>query len=635
MHTFVTYGLLVVPGLFGASTLAFFVTKRFRGLEWMVVSQSVGIFVWISLVYGALMLFKSTAVVWLGGIFAALGWIMLLTRWRRGLVFLRRERKQLLVTTALALLLAFPVLGNGFRGGEGMWLFGVNEHDGLWHAALMETLFSHVPPQIPTYAGVELVGYHVLLDLFGASVVKSVGVESLPLVFQLLPLHLGWLIVASLYGLALRLYHSVHKAWVVVIFALLGGNFGYLVSLIKPTSGSWESIFWSQQVISIMTNLPFALSLASLLASLLVFMETTKTKKMNIQLLIVSLLLGSYTLGIKVYGGLLISGAYGMWLLYRLHTDRRMLPFFAGVVAISCGLLYVLPSLNRAGDAFILEPGWFVRSMMTSIDRVNAPQWELARLANHDNFLVSVFLWLGGGVVFVAGNFGTKLVGIMGIGDALKKRDKKDIHIVMTFLILAGITVPLVIIQRGTAWNTIQFMYYALVMCCFGIPAFIYKHAPRTKHLLTIVVLFAALPSTVQTLWQTAGNYSTKRQARLVQPLELDALAHLKQLPNQPVLAPNNETAFIAALSAKSTFFADPTQAGILLLDYAERQTELRRVFIECMHENQVYDLMKRENLHYLYLPKQKYPDCVDRIAAYTQFNYRFRNDLIDILEIQ
>lgn len=629
----VVFVLLGLPGIFGAGSVLPKKLNPFVELEYVLVAIVMGLFTWTTLVYGLFLLDQVNLSVYFLWLFSILGIIKIGRNSKHLISAVRQNRKQLVLISIGALLLAYPVLLNGISSEQGMWFYGVNEHDGLWHVALMKTLSTNFSEQIPTYSGYNLQGYHLLLDVLGTSFSQAFSINAIHLVFQIFPVFLSWLLLTSLLLLAMRIYKNFTDAWIVVCMFLFGGSLGYLVSLITQRNDSWESMFWAQQGISTMINLPFAFSLLGVITSLILFSEASKSK-FSTMMIAPAFLLGTFLLGVKVYAGILMILSYGLWSLYRLRSEKKVSQFFFSSIMLSLGLFYIFPSLSRAGNAFLFEPGWFIKTMMTSIDRVNVPQWEIARLRYSSNILIVFMLWLTGLIFFVIGNFGMKLFGIAGLAQAIKRKTDKDLYIVLLIVICSGILFPIMFIQNGMSWNTIQFMYYSLALSCVGIPAFLQLMRLDKKPIVIALLILISLPSTLQMLYTTTKNYQQKSHARLMSRAELDALVFLENQKNGTVLSPYDESALIPAFTGKISYFADPTQAQILLLDYEQRRTELRRVFIECMPENQLIDLMKINDLTYVYLPKLRNPDCIKEFESNQQLQEIYKNEQATIWRI-
>jgi hypothetical protein len=630
----VVFVLFALPGIFGAGSIMPKKLHPFEGLEYGVVVLVTGIFTWITLVYCLFLLDQMNMSVYFLWFFSILGIIKIGRSSKKLITAVQKNKKQLAGISIGAMLLAYPVLFNGTTNARGMWFYGVNEHDGLWHVALMKTLLTNFSKHIPTYSGQNLEGYHLLVDIFGASFSPAFSISAMHVVFQILPVFFGWLLVASLFLLARRIYKNSTDAWIVVGMFLFGGSLGYVVSFITQRNSSWESMFWAQQGISTMINLPFALSLLGVFTSLLLFAKAAQSKFSG-SALVLALFLGTFLLGVKVYAGILMILSYGLWSLYRLKREKKYSPLIFRLIILSLGLFYIFPSLNRAGNAFLYEPGWFIKTMMTSLDRVNVPQWEIARIRYSSNTFINIGLWLTGLIIFVLGNFGIKSLGVVGLAQSIKRKTDKDLNLVLLTLIGSGLLFPLLLIQNGMSWNTIQFMYYPLALSCLGIPAFL-KHASLDKKpiILALLIIISA-PSVVQMLYFTTQNYQQKNHARLVSASELHALKFLEQQASGIVLSPYDESALIPAFTGKISYFADPTQAQILLLDYEQRRTELRRVFIECMPENQLIDLMKANDLTYVYLPKLRNPDCITEIEKNQQLEEIYNNEQAMIWKIK
>src|SRR3990167_7002429 len=98
--------------------------------------------------------------------------------------------------------------------------------------------------------------------------------------------------------------------------------------------------------------------------------------------------------------------------------------------------------------------------------------WRLGGL-----YYKSAFGYVLAFILFVFGNLGTRLVSIFSLS--------KRIDLLSVFIwavILAGITVPMVFLQKGTSWNTIQFFYYFLGRRLFPpSPTFISPAAPLQR----------------------------------------------------------------------------------------------------------------------------------------------------------
>ena len=66
--------------------------------------------------------------------------------------------------------------------------------------------------------------------------------------------------------------------------------------------------------------------------------------------------------------------------------------------------------------------------------------------------------------IFLIGNFGTRLVGLFWlVKKGVRIKSYQYIDVLIVSVIVAGIAAPMLFLQTGTPWNTIQFFYFSLV----------------------------------------------------------------------------------------------------------------------------------------------------------------------------
>ena len=94
-------------------------------------------------------------------------------------------------------------------------------------------------------------------------------------------------------------------------------------------------------------------------------------------------------------------------------------------------------------------------------------------------------------LIFVFGNFWTRLIFLR---DIFKKPDR--VKIFLLSIVVAGLMIPTFFVQRGTPWNTIQFMYYSLFFT--GILTGI--ALSRVKSYILILIVLLTIPTTIITL---------------------------------------------------------------------------------------------------------------------------------------
>lgn len=536
--------------------------------------------------------------------------------------------------TVAQMWLVFP---NGLIGHQGMMFYGVNFHDGLWHVALMETLTSNFPPINPVYGGENLVGYHYFIDLWGSELNRVLAIPPTWLVFRLFPVLFALFIGMATYLVLRRWLKTEIGIFLGLFFTYFGGNISYLLPLTKFQATPLESSFWAQQSISTLINLPYAVSLAVLLGILLLLVVNQTRKRSWGKWLLIAFLSGSLV-AIKAYGGLLaMFGLVTLGLLVlRQSRDWKKFTFTMMVMVITC-YLASFRNIDWQNSVLILSPGWFIKTMMEASDRLNSPQWEQERLIflADSNWVRLIIHWTYAFGLFLVGNLGVRVLGLLSIGKFFKQNKQKRLGLYLITVALGGLVVPMLWIQKGTVWNTIQFFYYSLIIGGWLTGFWIELLPVKKKVWIIVLLVLLSLPNS----WLTLGSYFDKyvdQDADVINHDQLAGLDYLKGLPGMGlVLAPYNETALVPALAAKPVYMSDDTQASILLLDSAERIKELRRIYEECKPESEVQAIVSKAKVKYVLADDNKYGKCTQAFSDYSYLNLIFRNSQISIYEVK
>jgi hypothetical protein len=576
--------------------------SRFRWHELLVVGISLGMVVWTLSLYFAWILGVRAVVTPLYLGISLWSWWHNLKDWK---VFLSIKGNILTVGLIVAGVIAqlFLVAPSGLVYEDGLRTYGVNTHDGVWHVALMMTLGGDYPPEMPTFSGTILSGYHYMVDLFGSELVGFFGLSAFSLVFRLLPVLFSVLMGLGVYSVLWRVTQSRLAVWVGVYLTYFGGSLGYVLSWWGNDRWS-ESSFWAQQSITTLVNLPLAASLVIMLAISIILLRSNGKKK-DRRLLYTAALLAGSLIAFKAHTGIVVMAGFGVWaLLYYLKKKQIGILIPAGLGS----LLFILFLVSQISDStgLLFEPGWFLKTMMEASDRVGWVQWELWRqsLVRNEQWLKVGILWLLAAVLFIVGNMGVRIVGLSAFLD--KKLYQKHKVWLWFWLVIAvlGFILPLFFIQKGIVWNTIQFFYVTLFVMNILTALVIGRVKGRViQTVLVIGIVSMNLPTTIKTLIDYATMYAQGNSVRVVSNEELGVLNFLVNQPDGTILAMYDETAIITALTGKSVFFADETQAVLLGLDFEERKSLLTSVMCFPMNGDEVHSLLKKYQIKYIYLP--------------------------------
>jgi len=484
--------------------------------------------------------------------------------------------------------------------GSGLGFWGANGHDGIWHIALSESL-SRGSLLMPIFAGAPLQNYHIGFDLILAFLNRVTSIPMHNLYFQILPPIFAVLIGILTYKFVLSWTKSDVSAFWATLFVYFGGGFGWI-------TGHGESAFWSQQAISTLINPPFALSLIFLLLGLLLLSKLEK--KFTLLNFILAILVFGCLIEIKVYAGVLGLGALLVTGIYSFVSQKKfdILKVFIGSLLLS--LMLYLPLNKSSVGLLAFQPFWFLETMMGMSDRIGWAKFYSAMLTYKSGhvWIKAVAAYSLAFAIFIIGNFGTRIIFLM------KKIKLNQLNVFIYSIIGAGIVIPMLFLQKGTPWNTIQFFYYSLFFS--SILAGIVVSQIKNK-LILFVVAILTIPTTIITLKDV---YIPSRPPAMLPVDEISALDFLSKQPKGTVLtkpfdeiaskaAENNpprplylyaSTAYVSAFSKHQTFLEDEINLDITSYDWRERREKVLNWYKE--DDLQIKrDFLRENNIKYIY----------------------------------
>lgn len=502
---------------------------------------------------------------------------------------------------------------SGLLYGFGMGFWGPNGHDGIWHLALSNSL-SQGKFTLPILAGAKIQNYHIGFDLLLALLHRITFIPITNLYFQILPVIFSLLIGVLTYVFVYKWQKNKLAAFWSTFFVYFSGNFGWLVTWFREGQLGGESMFWSQQAISTLINPPFAFSLIIILIILILLLKPTKNLKKQI---IISLLIASL-FQIKIYAGLLMLGGLLVYVLIQVigHRERQRSDLVLFALSLIFSFIIFIPFNLKSGKVIVFAPFWFLETMMQLSDRVGWTRFGEAML-NYKYGHVYIKLLISYGVaflIFILGNFGTQLISLFSFKN-YKKLNALDF--MLWSIVIAGIILPMLFVQKGTAWNTIQFFYYSLFFV--SIYSGIVLEKIKNKILIILIILFT-IPTTIGTLKHV---YVTQTPPSKLSQDELSALKFLSQQPKGVVLTYPNDyaptklggvpapmplyryttTAYVSALSGQDVFLEDEMNLTIMQYDWQPRREEEIK-FYESLDENYVREFLSKNNIKYIYWVK-------------------------------
>jgi hypothetical protein len=553
-------------------------------------------------------------------------------------LFSQKVKAAILITIG-SLTWAVTMIKSGWIYSYGMGFWGPNGHDGIWHIALINSI-SRGTLEMPVFAGQALKNYHLGFDLLTSFLHRIFTVPAVNLYFQILPLIFSLLIGLLTYWFVDLLTNSKKTAFWATFFVYFGGSFGW----------RGESMFWSQQAISTLINPSFTLSLIFILLGLICLLKFQNTHKA------LFIVLGSILFGllieIKVYAGILVLGGLLVAGLWRLGREKKLdiLLSFCGSLVLS--LILFLPSFKSSSKLLVYQPFWFLETMMQLTDRVGWIRFGEA-MVNYKAgriWFKAIIAYSVAFVIFIVGNFGTRIIAFWQIKN-LKKFSW--IEVLFFSIIGAGIVIPMLFLQTGTAWNTIQFFYYSLffsgILAGIVIGNFLEKHSDTLLYnSVSIAIILLTIPTTIGTLYYV---YLPSRPPAIISNEELKALKFLSEKPNgvvltypyDPIKAKEAEknpprplylyesTAYVSAFSNKPVFLEDQVNLDITGYDWKNRRAEVEE-FYQALDQKMARGFLKSNNIKYIYWVK---PQRARLGESQLGLKRIFENKEVDIWEVK
>lgn len=512
---------------------------------------------------------------------------------------------------------------SGLKFSDGIYFWSSHGHDGIWHLSLMEQMHSNTFPfQNPEFAGHRLQNYHFFVDLLMSEMTRLFHFSNLDVYFRFMPV-----LFSLLLGLSSYLFvnywskSSVAGIWA-MFFSYFAGSFGYFLTIPQNHNLSGETIFWVSQTNSVLGNPPHAAAFIIAIVFLLFFLKYLNFR--NWQFFWICIFLGGAIIEFKVYAGALLLGGLILIGIYDFLFNKIYQTFLLFLAALFLAVIIYFPNSINSQEFLIWQPWWYIRTMVVAPDRLNWLDLELRRqtyLAEH-NLKRVVFLETIAFLIFLFGNLGMRFLGFWEIFRLRKIFFKNAFNLYFLSITLAAFLIPVFFLQKGVAWNTIQFNQYFLLFFGFWAAASIFHLAfyiktKMLKAILVFIIIILAIPTQLGLLLQ----FYTNRPLSKVTYQELKALDFLKQNSSTDSIiftAPFNkfyqydglppvpiytwyDTGYVSAFSGRKTLFADEEQINIMGYGIDLINKERKKVFEDKSPKN-IDQFLKKYSVNYVYL---------------------------------
>ncbi len=516
---------------------------------------------------------------------------------------------------------SLTMVKSGFLYPFGMGFWGPNGHDGIWHISLIESL-SRGSWQMPTFAGESLKNYHIGFDLLVAILHRLTGVGVVSLYFQAVPPILALLIGVLTYKFVYLWTHSLKASFWSTFFVYFGGSWGWVITFLRGEGLGGESMFWSQQAISTLINPPFALSLVFILAGLIFLIKFRRSGK--ILNFILSVLFFGTLIQIKAYAGILTIIGLFVVSFFEIVKEKKFRTLSIALSSLIISVLLILPLDRTSGSLLIFVPFWFLETMMGLTDRLGWLRFYSA-MTNYRAggvWVKAIPAYLIAFAIFWVGNMGTRMTKEFLVFKWV--RNWKGVGLIEVFImtvILAGVSIPMLFLQKGTPWNTIQFFYYSLffssILAGIAFSSVLEKTKATPNRFIKVgLIILLTIPTTIGTL----GQYLPGRPPSMISNEEIHALSFLSKEPYGVVLTfpfdrakakeaepfpPRplylyESTAYVSAFSDKPTFLEDEVNLDITGYDWKGRRAEVEN-FYKNPNQKQAQEFLKNSKISYVY----------------------------------
>jgi len=480
-----------------------------------------------------------------------------------------------------------PVIRSGLNYNYGIGFWGSNGHDAIWHLSLINHLENPFKIELSILSGETLKNYHPFYDILISSFVSVTHLSSTLWYFQIFPIISTIILLVSSFFLG-RHFTSKFSGGILLMFLnSFANSFGWLVTLFRSHTISGESLFWSMQSASNQLNPPFVLSLIFINLLLLLILNQKINSILKSFLILLILVLTPIT---KAYGGVVVYSIFVFYSLFLFKKNKKPLI----LLLISLPLAYLIFSIYNSTSAslFIFQPFWFTNSLIESPDRLYIPFLANMRYSLESSGLIGprlICLYLVSIGFFYLGNFAWRLFGIFSL-----KSFRNILKLPLFFTIFLTALIPLFFIQKGTSWNTIQFLYYSLFLSNIFLTFFL-TNLKLTKINKFIFILI--ITTTLISNWETIGRYLSNPAPTTLQNSEIEALNFLKnqndgfvltypydKYKKKNMIAPiplyaYETTAYVSAFSGKEAFLEDEMNLEITGFNWRQRQSEEEKFF--------------------------------------------------------
>lgn len=453
-------------------------------------------------------------------------------------------------------------------------------HDAFWHLAISEVAFHSFPPIHPLFSGAMLTHYNYLYDFLVYLFSKYSGISSLHSYFHVFPVLISLLYIMAVLKTLETHYHNGSSRLFTALLLFLGNSYAFIMTLFTSNTLAQSSLrgyplVLSLQPTTMFLNSQFALSLPIILFAIL-FITSKKSIHPVFKCVVLCVLIVFLTL-LKAYAGITLLTYSLCYFILQFLKKPNSLSIACIFVSIS-SFFAVSLAFGGGKGVFSYDPLAFIRSLFDDPNHFFSTYIALARITLESTGRLSprlILLYGTGILIFYLINFGSRIVFVFQIFGSIQKREI-NIHIISllaTILLLS--IIPLLFVQKGDFFNTIQFLYYGVFLSSL-IAGSVYANIQNSfvkAFFFIVIVITVCIPLVDQLLLTNNHNYIS------ISSDFLNITKNLNMLPYGTVslfgkAAPDGR---ISAFSGKQLTIADTPVLSNTFVDFANRLNEVKK----------------------------------------------------------
>jgi hypothetical protein len=485
-------------------------------------------------------------------------------------------------------------------------------YDTSWHIALEQEVLKNFPPLHPSSSALLLKNYHYFYDVFLASLYFYSHISFVTLNYKVSQLIISALLVLSAYAFGKRLKDR-RLGIILTLLTIFAGNFGYLVPLFLKDQPWTESSFWVSQTFSMLVNPQLIFSFTTLYLVLLLMTPDFLSSKSRHYLLIPLI---ATSIGFKTYGWMIISFLYALDLLIEIIFKKKFINLLLGLIYLLFALPFIYLITAFKSGSFFYQPLWYIDTMIEAPDRVNNIRWRF--LLDHyilkNNLPRIIWLRIKELFIFYFGNLGSRAIFIFLPLITLKESYLKQRKIIWlsSFAFIFTSVFPLLFLQSGTVWNSIQFWYYTLIfaniLAALTISGILNHLKLPLKYLFLAIFISLTIPAFVKTMSGKLDSFQAFPIAQLELLSNFNANDNLLICPEESLLF---KSSFINAYTKANVYLSDEGQMNLVKADL-EAIDELKTIF-DKKHLTELESLIDREKINYILCSNKDIVEFIDK----------------------